>query len=109
LNDRGEVTEGSSTNIFWVMDRMLFTPALECGLLPGITREVLMSLGPEVGLRVKEGRFSLNELKKSGGAFLTNSLIGISAITSIDGDEISLDEDLFKVIRGSLFKRLGWV
>ena len=109
LNERGEVAEGSSTNIFWVKDGTLFTPALECGLLPGITREVLISLVPELGLKTNEGRFTLNDVISSHGAFFTNSLIGMTAIAEIDGTEIIVDEGLYGQLRRSLFRKLGWV
>lgn len=108
LNERGEVAEGSSTNIFWVKRGVLHTPALECGLLPGITRETLISLAPELGLEVKEGKFNLNEILTSQGAFFTNSLIGITTITEIDKTEIIVDEELFTKLRGALLEKLKW-
>lgn len=108
LNERGEVAEGSCTNIFWVKHGTLRTPASECGLLPGITREALISLAPELGLEVKEGRFKLNDLLSSNGAFLTNSLIGVSAITDVDGNKIPFDVELFTKLRTALFQKLGW-
>ncbi len=108
LNERGEVAEGSSTNIFWVKRGVLYTPALECGLLPGITREALISLAPELDLELKEGKFNLNEIFASQGAFFTNSLIGIAAITEIDETELTVDGALFGRLRNSLFRRLGW-
>lgn len=109
LNERGEVAEGSSTNIFWVKRGVLHTPALECGLLPGITREALISLAPELGLEVKEGKFNLNEILTSQGAFFTNSLIGITAITEIDKAELTVDGKLFSRLRNPLFRKLGWI
>ncbi len=108
LNERGEVAEGSSTNIFWVKQGVLHTPALECGLLPGITRETLILLAPELGLEVKEGKFNLNEILTSPSAFFTNSLIGITAITEIDKTEIIVDEELFTKLRGALLEKLKW-
>jgi 4-amino-4-deoxychorismate lyase len=109
LNERGEVTEGSSTNIFWVKRNVLYTPALECGLLPGITREALISLAPELDLEVKEGRFNLDEVLTSQGAFFTNSLIGITAITEIDKVRIRVNNELFEGLRCSLYRKLGWI
>lgn len=109
LNERGEVAEGSSTNIFWVKKRTLYTPAVECGILPGITREVLISTAPELGFRAEEGRFKLKSVISSDAVFLTNSLIGISAVSSIDGAKIPLNTDFFTKFRNALFKKLGWV
>src|SRR5581483_5227768 len=42
LNERGEITEGTRTNVFARIDRRLYTPPLACGLLPGILRERLI-------------------------------------------------------------------
>ena len=109
LNAWEEVTEGSSTNIFWVKSNVLHTPALECGLLPGITRDALISLAPELGLGVKEGKFTLKDVLNSQGAFFTNSLIGITAISAVDGVKINLDDDLYAKLKGLLLEKLGWV
>ena len=108
LNERGEVTEGSYTNIFWIRDDALITPALECGLLPGITREALISLAKGLALKVEEGRFDLNDMLQCTGAFLTNSLMGMSAIKEIDKQKIPVDEELFRKLRSSLFQKLDW-
>ena len=109
LNERGEATEGSATNIFWVKDGVLHTPSVECGLLPGITREALISVAPELGFEVKEGRFGINDVITSQGAFLTNSLVGIAALTEIDKAGIIVDGELFAKLRNSLFQKLGWI
>jgi len=109
LNERGEIAEGSSTNIFWVKENVLYTPAVDCGLLPGITREVLISIAPEIGLNVAEEKFDLNEVLSSDGAFLTNSLIGVAALTGVDKIGLKLDEELFVKIRTALFKKFRWI
>lgn len=109
LNERDEITEGTATNLFWVKDGKLFTPAVDCGLLPGITRKVILSLAPELGFEVREGGFGLEDVLSSQGAFLTNSLVGVTALTEVDGRKIHLNVENFKKIRRSLFKKLGWV
>jgi len=109
LNERGEVAEGSSTNIFWAKKETLYTPAADCGLLPGITREALISLAPEIGLNVVEGRFNLNEILSSDGAFLTNSLIGMTALAGVDKVEIKLEGEFFAKLRTALFKKFRWI
>jgi branched-subunit amino acid aminotransferase/4-amino-4-deoxychorismate lyase len=43
LNERGEITEGTRTNVFVRIDGQLYTPPLACGLLPGILRERLVA------------------------------------------------------------------
>lgn len=109
LNERDEVTEGTATNIFWVKRNILYTPAIECGLLPGITREALISLASELGMEVQEGRYVINDVLSSDGAFLTNSLVGVTGITGIDKVGIILDRKLFTKLRNALFQKLGWI
>jgi 4-amino-4-deoxychorismate lyase len=108
LNERGEVAEGSATNLFWVKENELFTPARECGLLPGITRKVLISLAPELGLEVREGRFGLGEIFSARGVFLTSSLRGLAALVAIDGRKIPFDEDLYARMKIALYRKLKW-
>ncbi len=108
LNEREELTEGSSTNLFWIKEKNLFTPSLDCGLLPGITREALIQLGSEIGFSVRQGSFNIDDLVRSESAFLTNSLIGISAIIEINEFRIKVHEGIFSELRHSLFQELGW-
>lgn len=108
LNERGELAEGSSSNLFWLDQETLYTPEIGCGLLPGVTRSLLISSASEMDFEVEEGRFTLDDFINSEGAFLTNSLAGIKSITEIDDVKLNVDEDLFSELRASLFERLGW-
>ncbi len=109
LNENGEVAEGSSTNIFWIKGGKLMTPAVECGLLPGIARMVLLSSAKELGFEAVEGRFGLDHVASSQGAFLTNSLVGVAALTDLEGKRISQNVETFKNIRRAVFNKFGWV
>ncbi len=109
LNERGEVAEGSATNIFWVKGGKILTPAVECGLLPGIARMVVLSLAGELGLEKVEGRFGLEHVTSSQGAFLTNSLIGVAALTEVEGKKVPMNIETFKNIRQAVFKKFEWV
>nr|WP_272509017.1 aminotransferase class IV [Clostridium ganghwense] len=79
LNNYGYLSEGSISNIFWVKEKMLYTPSIECGLLPGVMRRWIVD-----NFNVVEGKFSLDHLINSDGAFLTNSLMGIMNINRVD-------------------------
>lgn len=84
LNNRGYITEGSRSNIFLVKDKALFTPALECGCLDGITRKVIFSLAKKYHIPIYEGNFTLQDLYNSDEAFLTNSLMGVMPLNSLE-------------------------
>lgn len=85
LNDRGEVCETSSGNVFWVEDDQLVTPPAGAGLLPGITRGVILELAPLLGVTVAERPAPLDTLRGSAGAFVTLSSLGMVEVAALDG------------------------
>lgn len=84
LNNRGYFTEGSRSNIFFIKGKDIFTPALECGCLNGITRQVIFALAKRDNLKIYEDNFTLGDLYRADEAFLTNSLIGVMPLTSVE-------------------------
>jgi len=70
LNERGEVCEGTISNIFVERNGLLMTPPVTCGLLPGVLRQELLQAG-----QAKEGLLTLSDLE--GGFYLGNSLRGL--------------------------------
>ena len=85
LNEHGFITEGSISNVFFATSKSLVTPALESGILPGITREVVMELAGELGINVSEGEVRLQDLKRFDEAFLTNSVVEIMPLVEVRG------------------------
>lgn len=79
-NERGELTEGAVSNIFFLKGDKLYTPSLSCGLLPGIMREKIMEHYP-----VEEKRIVLKDLPEFDACFLTNSLMGALWVREIEG------------------------
>jgi branched-subunit amino acid aminotransferase/4-amino-4-deoxychorismate lyase len=88
LNSYGYVAEGTRSNIFMVRSRELFTPELDCACLDGITRKVVFGLAKISGINVFEARFTLEDLYGSDEAFLTNSLMGIMPLVSIENKKV---------------------
>jgi len=72
VGPRGQLLEGCVTNVFLVLGGRLITPRLGAGILPGVTRKVVMELE-----RVRERTVRLKELWKAEEAFLTNALIEV--------------------------------
>ncbi|MGL4855197.1 MAG: chorismate-binding protein, partial [Lentisphaeria bacterium] len=72
FNERGELTEGSISNIFIMVDNQWFTPSLECGLLPGIERAKLLK-----ELSAKEFSINREMFDKAQTILLCNSLRGV--------------------------------
>ena len=84
LNWREELTECTISNLFFLSGRTLHTPALECGILDGITRTIVMTLAQEEGLPIEEGRYQLSALRRADECFLTNTTMEIMPVTQID-------------------------
>ncbi|MDY6794769.1 MAG: aminotransferase class IV [Actinomycetota bacterium] len=88
LNSDGYLAEGTSSNLFLVMGESLATPAADCGLLPGITREVVMELCDNLRLPCVTGYFTLEDLLDCDEAFLTVSTGEIVPVASVDRETI---------------------
>ena len=76
-NERGEISEGTITNIFTDFgDGVLMTPRLDCGLLPGVLRAELLDEG-----RAQEAIYSYDDLKSAKAIYVGNSLRGLIPAT----------------------------
>ena len=76
LNSKGFASCASVANIFVIEKETLLTPALSCGVLPGITRAKVIECAQEAGIRVKETALSEDTLL-AHPVFFTNSLMGL--------------------------------
>lgn len=85
LTTGGHLAECSMSNVFFIKDRVLYTPSLACGVLPGITREVVLEVAPTLGLQPREGRYRPESLYEADECFLTSSGVGILPVETIDG------------------------
>jgi branched-subunit amino acid aminotransferase/4-amino-4-deoxychorismate lyase len=85
LNSHGEIAEGAGSNIFWIEGGAIYTAPLTCGILPGITRKVVLELCRELNWPVLERGGLPPVLLKADGVFLTASTWGIIEATSLNG------------------------
>jgi len=83
-NERDEITEGSISNIFFIKENQILTPPVESGLLPGITRKKIIELSHASGLSVNETRITLADLDQFESAFVTNSIVEILPVMTIE-------------------------
>ena len=79
----GNVAETTCRNIFWGNGRALFTPPEDCGILPGITRGVLMEKAADAGFSVAESRVKPSTLANAEFVFATNSVSGVNPVEKI--------------------------
>lgn len=84
-NASGDVAEGSTCNVFAIRDGHVRTPALDAGLLPGITRQRVMDLARSDGIEVTEGRLRPDDFHHADEVFVTSSIRGVVPVGTIDG------------------------
>ncbi len=85
LNERGEVCECASANIFATQGRKVWTPPLSSGCLPGVTRELLLREVSAPGFEVGERDLTLADLAESDEIFITSTTRELLPVISIEG------------------------
>ncbi len=85
LNTRDRLACATAANLWAVRDGRLFTPPLDNGALPGITRGLLFEIAPSLGMDAREVPFAPTDLASAEEVFTTNSLRLATPIASIDG------------------------
>ncbi len=100
LNERGEVSECTSANIFAVKKGKLLTPPLTAGCLEGVTRGILMEIAPEAGLSVTEQTLQAEDLYYADEVFITSTNRNVIGVSEIAGHGIALSP-------GPVTRRLG--
>lgn len=84
LNSQGQAACAAAANVFWVRDGRLYTPALECGVLAGTMRAQVLAAAARLGVEAAEVRAPGAALADAEAVFLTNSLIGVRAVSDLD-------------------------
>jgi branched-chain amino acid aminotransferase len=102
-NTKGELCEGTGSNVFVAVDGALVTPPLASGCLPGITRELLLEWAAKEGLPVEERAIPVSVLGTAQDVVLTSSTRDVQPVAVVDGREVS-GGDLGRAA-GDLFAR----
>jgi aminodeoxychorismate lyase len=89
INTNGEVAETASGNLFWVYDDNICTVPTGRGVLPGITRAVILEICQTLGLPVNKRVIKPEALRNSEGIFVTQSALGIVPVASFDGEPVT--------------------
>jgi branched-chain amino acid aminotransferase len=85
LNERKQVVEGTSTNLFWIEKGRVCTAPIAHGILPGITRQYLFRL---LNGEIREKAIYPDELPKTEGIFLTSSAIELVEVSTLNGKPV---------------------
>ena len=118
LDPQGNVAEGSGENIFFVRDNTLFTPPLT-SVLPGITRDTIITLARELGYEVREEHFSRDALYLADEVFFTGTAAEVTPVREMDDRVIgegkpgkvtkALQKAFFDIVRGVNKDHEGWL
>jgi len=119
LDDRGLVSEGSGENIFVVREGVLWTPQLANSVLPGVTRDTVITLARELDLAVREEPIPREMLYIADEVFFCGTATEIAPIRSIDKIKIGggqrgpitkkLQDEFFGIVQGAKPDRYGWL
>ena len=84
LNHKGEVAECTGDNIFIVRDGRLLTPPLDAGILAGITRDAVIDIARESGIKVAETALTKHDVYVADECFLTGTAAEVIAVVKVD-------------------------
>ncbi|MGB2718045.1 MAG: branched-chain amino acid transaminase [Vicinamibacterales bacterium] len=119
LDTGGYLSEGSGQNLFIVRDNVIYTPPLTAAILPGITRDSVITLAQDLGIQVREEMLPREMLYIADEAFFVGTAVEVTPIRSVDKVAIgngkrgpiteTIQNAFFKVINGELPDRHGWL
>jgi branched-chain amino acid aminotransferase len=119
LDSQGNLSEGAGENLFLVRDRIIYTPPLTASILPGITRDSVITLARHLGYEVREQALPREMLYVADEVFFTGTAAEISAVRSVDGLTVgaggrgpittALQKAFFGLFNGETEDRWGWL
>ncbi len=113
LNMDGHVTECTTSNVFFVANQRLHTPSIDCGILEGITREVVIELAGGLGIEVEEGAYAVEDVLQADECFMTNTGLEVMAVSQIGEHAIGrgtcgpMTMELWRAFQENLERFLG--
>jgi branched-chain amino acid aminotransferase len=119
LNTSGYVSEGAGENVFIVRDGTIYTPPASASILPGLTRNAVMTLARTLGYTVLEQDLSRESLYLADEFFLTGTAAEITPVRSVDKITVgsgkrgpvtaNLQEKFFGLFDGTTADEWGWL
>ena len=119
LDAQGYLSEGSGENLFVVKKGVLYTPPLVASVLPGVTRDTVMTLAQRLGITVKEQMLPREVLYVADEVFMTGTAAEITPVRSVDKITVgrgvrgevteALQKAFFDVIECRVPDEFGWL
>jgi branched-chain amino acid aminotransferase len=86
LNEKGQLAECTSANVFLVREGKVLTPPLSSGCLAGITREILFEIAPRAGIALREQDLTLDDLSSADEVFISSTTREVAPVGTISPD-----------------------
>ncbi len=119
LDINGNIAEGSGMNVFIVRDGVIYTPPTTSSILPGITRDSIMTIAKELKMPVVETNMQRETLYLADEIFFTGTAAEVTPVRSVDKVTIgtgmrgelteAIQERFFGLFDGSVEDRHGWL
>jgi aminodeoxychorismate lyase len=98
-NTDGFVVEGASSNLFWIKHGILHTSPLAAGVLPGVTRTVVVEIASRLKIPVRQKNIRLKGLLQSDGVFLSLSSFGVVEVKTLDDNVLKRSSLTIQIAR----------
>ncbi|MCC4263349.1 branched-chain amino acid transaminase [Oceanimonas baumannii] len=119
LDVHGHLSEGAGENLFLIKHGVLYTPPVTACILPGITRDTLMTLARDAGYQVREEAIAREALYLADEMFMTGTAAEVTPVRSVDGITLGegkrgpitkqLQQAFFGLFNGSTQDKWGWL
>src|SRR5690606_958585 len=119
LDVHGHLSEGAGENLFLIKNKVLYTPPVTACILPGITRDTLMTLAREAGYQVREEAIAREALYLADEMFMTGTAAEVTPVRSVDGTTLgegkrgpitaALPKAVFALFDGTTQDNWGWL
>jgi branched-chain amino acid aminotransferase len=119
LDPLGHVSEGSGQNLFLVRDDVIYTPPIAASVLPGITRDSILTIAHDLGLQVREQELPREMIYVADEAFFAGTAVEITPIRSVDRIAVgsgtrgpitaAVQQAFFDYVSGATPDRHGWL
>lgn len=119
LDEHGNVSEGAGENLFMVIDGELYTPPVAASILLGITRDSVIKIATDLGIKIHQEVFKREVLYMADEMFMTGTAAEITPIKSVDQMPVgagkpgpitkAIQDEFFGIVKGEKPDRYGWL
>jgi branched-chain amino acid aminotransferase len=119
LDTAGYLSEGSGQNLFLVRNETIYTPPVSASILPGITRDSILTLAQDLGFKVREEMLPRELLYIADEAFFVGTAVEVTPIKSVDKIQVgdgrrgpitsAIQAAFFDIVTGRVSDRHGWL